>query len=369
MFLIDKCIHFIWFGNLLNSNYICKLNKIAKDNNDYTVILWISKNQILQDLEQMGLDSELKLKIYYSENVLPIVKIRYIESLEDSYINLNQGFIFAKAIKYIYLEVTTKSNFSCIYENDSDDEELFYFLGRNYAAGADLARLLVLYIYGGMYSDFDNIFKKRIGNFYIKEKHTKITLDAIKRKNAQGIYKDSYLLNNNILATPSKNEFILEALKVMCLSYDKMYERNYIHKFNFEKNNLFDDLSNSEFKNYKFQIISCPSDLKIFSVFTNANIGVMNKRSKININEYVNITCEMTGPYFFARFILYIISKKSSKMKFDYLNCSLEYEKNINLFNNLVIDSSYLEHTFEHSWVTYAPKYIIDCYYNNIKIK
>lgn len=348
---IDKYIHFIWFGNLLKVDFIYKINKIAKMNSDYKVILWISKRQLLQDLVSLSLDSESQAKSYYIQNLLPGVQLHYIESLENNYKDINQEFIFNKAIQYIYSEISINANFIHTYHDVSGNIEKRSSTGRNYAAGADLARMLILYIFGGVYSDLDNKFKRRIGDFYIKEKYTKIIVDRVRRKDTYGNIVETNLLNNNIIATVSKNEFFLEALKVMSITYDKMHERNYINEAEFKYSNLFDGVSLSEFRNYEFKVVSNPNELKLFSYFTNQYIGLINKRNRLNKLQYVNITCEISGPYFFKKFIPFYISKKSYFKKYNLLKINDAYKSDPYLFKNLVIDNSYVEHEYEYSWM------------------
>jgi Glycosyltransferase sugar-binding region containing DXD motif len=79
---------------------------------------------------------------------------------------INQSTIFTLKLLQIFFFKFSGKNIHNSFESKLNN-------CRNYAAGADIARLLILYIYVGMYSDFDNNFKKKLGTIKVKEKHTK----------------------------------------------------------------------------------------------------------------------------------------------------------------------------------------------------
>jgi hypothetical protein len=119
--VIPKNIHFIWIGNVIKYKYIETVKTCKNINKDYSVILWVDNNSIDKDIEKHLTDNNILVKNIY-------------------------------------------------YELDSKNEELqkhilrLLDLNTNYGYKADIIRLYIIYIYGGIYSDIDSVWIKPLDN-------------------------------------------------------------------------------------------------------------------------------------------------------------------------------------------------------------
>ena len=336
----EKMIHFIWFGKIISDERIAYINSIRSVNTDYKVYLWISKNQLKQD----NLDS----LIPSIEKKLINVTLKLIEDLEINYSEIGEDFIYDKAIRYIYSEIATNTYFLIAGFDDKGQKVEKKQSCRNYASGADIARFLILYIYGGIYSDVDNEFKKRLGSIKIKDKYTKMIMDGARKKQTNKIYT----LNNNFIATIKNNEFFLEGLKLICFFYDQIFKRNFLSNINSQFT-----FSEQEFKIYNLNVINTYSQISKFVILNIKYATLMNKR---DMQPYRNpITCSISGPYFFKTLVALFIATKNPQKNYN-TNTAADinslYENDNYFYNNLVIDSSYVIHNYEHSWLESASQ-------------
>lgn len=123
---IEKNIHLIWIGSQINNKYFNTVIKCQTINTDYKIHLWIDDSTLNNDHK----------------------------SILDSY-----NIIY----KNIYTELTTNSN--------ELKAKILTLLSRhpNYGYKADIIRLFVVYLYGGIYSDIDSVWLKPFDNNFIKE--------------------------------------------------------------------------------------------------------------------------------------------------------------------------------------------------------
>lgn len=120
--IIPKNIHFIWIGNLICDKYVSTITNCSKINPEYNVYLWVDNTSINEDIKQYLLLNNINVKNIYCE----------------IHNNLNNE-IKNKILKYLFI-------------ND------------NYGFKADIIRLYVVYIYGGIYSDIDSVWIKPLDN-------------------------------------------------------------------------------------------------------------------------------------------------------------------------------------------------------------
>jgi len=117
--IIPKNIHFIWIGNPISEKYVDTVMNCKKINSGYNVILWVDYTSILED----------DIKNLYDNGV--IVKNIYIDLISGSANDVLKTYILQ------LLE-----------------------LNSNYGYKADIIRLYVVYMEGGIYSDIDSVWLK-----------------------------------------------------------------------------------------------------------------------------------------------------------------------------------------------------------------
>jgi mannosyltransferase OCH1-like enzyme len=117
--IIPKNIHFIWIGKPIAKKYVNTVVNCKKINSGYNVILWVDYTSILGD--------DIKI-------------------LNDNGVN----------VKNIYINLKSQS------ENDVLKKYILQLLelNNNYGYKADIIRLYVVYMEGGIYSDIDSIWIK-----------------------------------------------------------------------------------------------------------------------------------------------------------------------------------------------------------------
>jgi mannosyltransferase OCH1-like enzyme len=117
--IIPKNIHFIWIGNPISEKYVNTVANCKKINNEYNVILWVDYTSI------------------YEEAAM------YLH---------NSGII----IKNIYIDLSLQMHDNGLKNYISN----LLGLNSNYGYKADIIRLYVVYMEGGIYSDIDSIWIK-----------------------------------------------------------------------------------------------------------------------------------------------------------------------------------------------------------------
>jgi mannosyltransferase OCH1-like enzyme len=153
---IGKRLHFIWVGRLIPDKYNQTVIQSKKINSTYEVILWVDdtsmSKQIRTELEQNGI----------------IVKNIYRDELQIKPTELKQ--------------------------------EMLYLLNKNPNGGyqADIIRLYVVYMYGGIYSDIDSVWLKPLDDDFTYEFVTyRIDKHCSNFTNSFfGFAKGSYILKN-----------------------------------------------------------------------------------------------------------------------------------------------------------------------------
>jgi len=113
--IMEKNIHFIWIGSVINDKYMNTVINCKKINVNYSIYLWIDENTLTPDI----------LDIFENNNI--ITKNIYNELIND------------ELELYVYNQIQ-KFN--------------------NYGYKADIIRLYIVYKYGGIYSDIDSVWLK-----------------------------------------------------------------------------------------------------------------------------------------------------------------------------------------------------------------
>ena len=116
---LPKIIHFIWIGAHIPKKYVDTIENCKRINNEYRVICWIDNNSMSTETQEYLINCGLEIKNIYN------------------YLNENPNQIK----KYV-------------------SELLNHF--DNYGYKADIIRLYVVYNYGGIYSDIDSVWLKKL---------------------------------------------------------------------------------------------------------------------------------------------------------------------------------------------------------------
>lgn len=123
---IPKNIHFIWIGNMIKEKYIHTVINCKSINHDYNVILWVDDTSI-------------------NQNVL--------NRLKESHV----------MVRHIYKELDTNK-----YDKLLNNKMIkLLHCNNNYGYKADIIRLYIVYMYGGIYSDIDSIWIKKLDDNFI----------------------------------------------------------------------------------------------------------------------------------------------------------------------------------------------------------
>lgn len=114
---IPKIIHFIWIGNPISDKYVNTVANCKRINPSYTIILWVENTSITKNAAHFLLENGVEIKNLYQE----------LDTQEDDIKNKTMAFMQANG---------------------------------NYGFKADILRLYLVYIYGGIYSDIDSVWVK-----------------------------------------------------------------------------------------------------------------------------------------------------------------------------------------------------------------
>lgn len=114
---LPKIIHFIWIGNRIYEKYVNTVCNCKQINSQYRVILWVDNTSISDIETNVLIDSGVEVKNIYEE----------LDAQKDEIKN--------KIIRFINVYT-------------------------NYGYKADIIRLYLIYVYGGIYSDIDSIWVK-----------------------------------------------------------------------------------------------------------------------------------------------------------------------------------------------------------------
>jgi mannosyltransferase OCH1-like enzyme len=116
-----KIIHFIWIGAQIPKKYSDTVENCKRINDEYRVICWVDNTSMSSETRELLIRKGLEVRNIYS------------------------------------------------YLNEEDDELNKYVLKliklfENYGYKADIIRLFVVYKYGGIYSDIDSVWLKKLDN-------------------------------------------------------------------------------------------------------------------------------------------------------------------------------------------------------------
>ena len=117
--IIPKNIHFIWIGKPINDKYVNTVANCKRINQTYNVILWVDHASILENAARFLLENGVIIKNIYFE------------------------------LKLQNEEMELKNKILKLLE-----------LNNNYGYKADIIRLYIVYIQGGIYSDIDSVWIK-----------------------------------------------------------------------------------------------------------------------------------------------------------------------------------------------------------------
>lgn len=226
-----KKLHFIWFGGAPYSENEVHVKKWIKANKDYDIFIWYSEKDLHQRyLENKVRDNGNKDYIYYSQNNnSPDILVDYLKRtyaapnvlivpIESLWGKINQFHMVCN--DFIYIDKCVCDNLIYFFES-----ELLAPLApaRNLAAASDIARVLILYFFGGVYFDFD---------VFSKESYALDVSPNIWGIKVNGKYKDYSIssINSNMLASVPfgvhiRNiAYIINSNYVKILSQEKFYD-------------------------------------------------------------------------------------------------------------------------------------------------
>jgi len=159
---IEKNIHFIWLGSVIPQEYLTNIVNWSQINPEFKPFLWVDR--------------------HYSPN----------SSISKDLVAQN-----GIELKYIYaekdLQTLTSSNFFKVWFNEQ---------APLYSIAADILRLAILYLYGGVYSDCDVTCAS----------NAKPLNEFLAGKLFVGYGRDNKVRDNCIIAAKSGNMLFLEAL-------------------------------------------------------------------------------------------------------------------------------------------------------------
>lgn len=177
---IGKILHFIWVGRLIPDKYKNTVIKCKQLNPTYDIILWVDDTSM-----------SIQIKLELEKNGI-IVKNIYRDELLVNITELNK--------------------------------EVLRLLVKNSNGGyqADIIRLYVVYMYGGIYSDIDSIWLKSLDdNFTYEFLSYRIDEECSNFSNAFfGFAKGSYILKN-----------LLNNVKYTIEFFEKLNDRNLFQKY------------------------------------------------------------------------------------------------------------------------------------------
>lgn len=194
--IVPDVMHFVWVGdsNQINSKYI---EVWAKVNKNKRIYLWLDQNTSLCNLFHDSIkthvlsmelenkpDIEMRLKNDAFDYIYPKLKEGcvfdelVVEFLSHNNINYNDSTtcIFDSCIETKHVQI--KSIQELFVPEFSDFMKYYYYeiiLRGNLASASDIVRLLIIYLYGGVYIDVDTLpytdyVFKELNNFLESEK-------------------------------------------------------------------------------------------------------------------------------------------------------------------------------------------------------
>ncbi len=204
--LNDKIIHFIWIGAQIPQKYVDTIRNCKRINKDYRVICWIDNTSMSYETQKELVKNGLEIR--------------------NIYLYLNEETNDLK--KYIFNLLNMFDNFG--YK-------------------ADIIRLFVVYMFGGIYSDIDSIWLKELDkNFHYDFVSYRIDDECSNCTNSFfGFCKGSIILKNaiynlhqNIMCFLKANNYILFKSHIPVITgpvyftriikESKVGELNYIHQ-------------------------------------------------------------------------------------------------------------------------------------------
>ena len=123
---VTKVIHFIWIGNPISDKYVNTIVNSKRINPTYNIILWVDNTSITKQAAHFLLENEIEIKNIYQELALQEHEIKH------------------KILSFIKVN-------------------------GNYGFKADILRLYIVYMYGGIYSDIDSIWVKPLDDNFLSD--------------------------------------------------------------------------------------------------------------------------------------------------------------------------------------------------------
>ena len=162
-----KILHFIWLGGVPYSENINTVNQWIAENADYNIIIWYSEEDLInraskkqirinnnsdfKAMLQSDYPSAHSVKKYFNDTFKgKNVSIKALESLWESLKQERETSLDQDSLHYV-----APSDIQSLKE--AFDMEALNPIpqARNLAAASDIARVLLLYYFGGIYFDFD----------------------------------------------------------------------------------------------------------------------------------------------------------------------------------------------------------------------
>ncbi|RUR18064.1 hypothetical protein ELY21_08740 [Legionella sp. km535] len=196
--LVPKKLHAIWLGGILKEEGKQNIAKWKATNPDYEANVWIDSSTYL-----VGDSPEAIQQKEEYEQFKEWAKSNQINIID---INLNATDPDPDIIKRP--ELFTGMNSAKYYTDELKDP------GSNYAAASDILRAEILYHEGGIYFDAEDVFPR----------------NPLGQLNAEkGILVHSYgrdLLNNDLIASVPKSEFISSLRDLIKKNYEELYSQD-----------------------------------------------------------------------------------------------------------------------------------------------
>lgn len=164
---MPKLIHFIWIGSKIPLKYVLNIINVAINNLNFVIIVWFDHNNRFLNCDDV------------------------LTSIPKNIIIKNISLLFPKIIK----KLPSISNLEIFYKRECIG------IFANFAAGADILRLLILYLYGGIYLDVDIKTKSLFCPLVLDNDKFYIHISSEKRQ----------IINNDLIAC-SKNCLLIKKI-------------------------------------------------------------------------------------------------------------------------------------------------------------
>lgn len=246
-----RVLHFIWLGGAPHSSDEVNVKKWIANNPDYQVYIWYSATD-LKNREKLNKirDNGNQSFLNFTQNLQPSMKqvLDYfkktfnqdnvkIEALEGFWDLLMQEDKSGK--DKVFLDEHTKNNLITSFKDEININSPQGAI--NLAAASDIARVLLLYYYGGIYFDFDVSSKE---DYKLDIPANSLGFKIIGKCSAEA-YGGFDELNNNLLASVDHGQIIIIIAKYISDSYTRLYDNSMAQKYDDDTvSNFYKDLLN-----------------------------------------------------------------------------------------------------------------------------